>query len=154
MVIVTIPQANVGKIESGNLVLQSHANGFTYVNFPLAVTQGFGDNKTTAWYKCVAYNDVAKRMVKAGIKQGSRITVTGEQTFKLFDKNDGSGDKGYSLNIKVLAFNYVGGPSKSGNGNNSNSNGNSSNGDNVPAPPHDNGSTEYEYNLDDDDLPY
>ena len=99
--------------------LKTSPKGREYVQFSLAVNEGFGDNKTTEFYDCVAFDNVARRLVKAMVKQGSLIHVCGRFSTSVYDRNDGSG-KGVALKLIILDWDFIPGSStkKDDNGDN------------------------------------
>jgi len=150
---------NVGKVdtEGGLLVLQTSQNGkTTYVSFSFAVTNGVGKDKKTDWFKCVAFGEMAERMVNACVKQGSRLQITGNLTLNSYEKADNT--KGISPSIRILDWKYAGGLS---NGNASGGQVNNTAQQEAEAGSNSNASIPFadgeEMNLDnlgDDDLPF
>ena len=81
------------------------------VKFGLAVHKGYGEHKKTVFFECIAYEEIARRMAKAGVRKGSLIQISGDFDPVVYQKKDGT--KGQSLNIKLYDWHYVstGGPS-------------------------------------------
>jgi len=117
----TVGLGNVGAVdtEGGFIALQTSPKGNDYVSFSFAVPKGIGKSKETDWYKCVAFGEMAEKIVKAGVKQGSRLQITGNLTLDSYEKADNT--KGISPSIRILDWKYVGGIS---NGNASGGQGN------------------------------
>ena len=145
----------VGRITKDLELKTFESTGDKYVNFGLAVNQGFGEKQKPVFYECSIYGKDAERIVKAGAKKGSAININGLFEVSEYQRQDGSGT-GYKLKIKVLAWSYV-----PGNGSNKNSDtpngesrpdgGNAVNTQNTPEFPPNNHES---FNLDDDDLPF
>ena len=68
---------------------RSTPNGTKVVSFSVAVEKGFGDKKSTSWFNCVAFKDVAEFAEKY-LKKGKGVLVTGDlQTRSWDDKTTG-----------------------------------------------------------------
>jgi len=95
----------IGRITKDVELKTSKPNGCVYVNFSLAVNEGYGDKQKTTFFECTVFGADAERLVKAKAKKGSLIQVAGKFGTSEFNRNDGS--QGYSLKITVLAWNYI-----------------------------------------------
>ncbi len=91
---------------TADLELKTSQNGKNtkYVPFSLAVNKGYGENKHTNFYSCVAYGDTAQRMIDAKVKKGSLIQIVGDQELVEFPRTDGS--KGWMAKIQLHSWNY------------------------------------------------
>jgi len=81
-------------IFSGNLTRDAEVKDqgqSTTMNFSIAVTTGYGDNKGTMFIGCSAYN---KEKLAPYMKKGMRVTVSGELSER---ENNGK----HYLNLKV-----------------------------------------------------
>jgi len=85
--------------------LRTSNSGCVYVNFSLAVNEGFGEKKKPIFFECTAFGPVAERLVKAKAKKGSLIHVSGEFGTQEFTRKNG--EPGYSLKITVHGWSYV-----------------------------------------------
>jgi single-strand DNA-binding protein len=109
----------IGRITKDVELKQSEKSGCIYANFSLAVNEFFGGKEKTTFFDCVVFGTEAERLVKAKAKKGSLIQVTGKFGTSEFPRNNG--EKGYSLNITILAWSYIPGTSqKDANGANGN----------------------------------
>ena len=152
----------IGRVTKDFELRTSEKNGSAYANFSLAVNEGFGEKQKTMFFECVVFGSDAERLVKAKVKKGSLIQVTGKLGVSEFTRNNG--EPGYSLRITILAWNYipVASSQKENNGSNGNGSGNESdigdNGGNVqtsnPKTQQSENDFNGEINLDDDDLPF
>lgn len=107
-----ISMTTVGRVTKDFELKEGSNNGIVYVNFSIAVNGGYGDKKTTTYFDCTAFDFEARRLVKASVKKGSLIQVTGDFSVSEYHRNDGSGT-GYSLRLHVLKWAYI--PGTSGN---------------------------------------
>ena len=94
-----------GRIVRDFELKKSEKSGCVYVNFSLAVNEGFGEKQKTTYFECTAFGPVAERLVKAKAKKGSLIHVGGEFGTSEFTRNNG--EPGYSLKITVHSWSYV-----------------------------------------------
>jgi len=147
-----------GRITKDLELRKSERNGCIYVNFSLAINDGFGDGKKTMYFECTVFDAEAERLVKAKAKKGSLIQVTGKFGTSEFKRTNG--EPGYSLKITVLAWSYIPGATGSQKDADNKNGNNGVNGGNAQAP--DQG-TETNHpaadyngvtNLDDDDIPH
>ena len=126
-----MPISANGRIVRDFELRTSEKSGCVYVNFSLAVNEGFGEKKKAIYFECTAFGPVAERLVKAKAKKGSLIHVAGEFGTSDFTRNNG--EPGYSLKITVHGWSYV--PVASGqkdaNGANGANNGNTANTNNA-----------------------
>ena len=87
-----------------DVTLQKSPNGVEYVSVGFAHTIGFGEKKSTEWYRCVAYGDMAQRMANAKIKKGSAIFVTGTQSIETYKGKDNVERTSVKLNVLDWSF--------------------------------------------------
>ena len=85
--------------------LQTSHNGTMYVQFNMAVNKGFGAQEHANFYQCVLFGKDAERIIKAGVKKGSLLFVTGDLDIVEFTRKDGS--KGMTPKITVYDWSYV-----------------------------------------------
>ena len=109
----------IGRITKDLELKKSEKSGCVYVNFSLAVNDGFGENQKTMFYECTVFGVDAERLVKAKAKKGSLIQVSGKFGTSEFTRNNG--ELGYSLKISVLAWSYIPGASDRKDANDGNS---------------------------------
>jgi len=146
-----------GRITKDVELKTSEKNGCAYVNFSLAVNEGYGDKQKTTFFECTVFGADAERLVKAKAKKGSLIQVTGKFGTSEFSRNNGS--QGYSLKITVLAWSYIPGTNTQKDTNNGNgTNGTNDGSAQTPVQNAAVNQVEGDYigitNLDEDDLPF
>jgi len=148
----------IGRITKDFELKQSERSDCKYANFSIVVNDGFGDNQTTRFFECIAFNADAERLIKAKAKKGSLIQVTGNFSTKDYTRKNG--EPGYSLKIAVHAWAYIPGTGGQTKPNENSENNESSNTSSAQAP--DGGYEPYpaddDYvemtNFDNDDLPF
>jgi len=113
----------IGRITK-DLEMKKSEKGTNYVNFSLAVNDGFGENQKVMYFECTVFNGDAERLIKAKAKKGSLLQVNGKFGVSEFDRNDGT--PGYSLKLTDVKWSYIPGTNgqKDANGNNGADNGN------------------------------
>jgi len=139
----------IGRITK-DLELKTSEKGCTYVNFSLAVNDGY--NQKAMYYECTVFGVDAERLVKAKAKKGSLLQVTGKFGTSEFTRNNG--EPGYSLKITVLAWSYIPGANgqKDANGGNGAENGSAQVQDQPPEEQYEGGDYNGTTNLDDESL--
>jgi len=97
-----------------DLESQVSPSGKNYVTFDVAENKGFGENAKTQFHRCTIWGeDLANRIVKAGVKKGSLLSISGEQDLSAYIKNNG--EAAVQSSINVWHWDYVpGGSHKSG----------------------------------------
>lgn len=73
-------------------------NGKAIGSFPLAVTNGYGDNKRTMWVTCLVFGERAEKLAPH-IRKGGKIVVSGRLDVRQYDRNDGT--KGTAVEVAV-----------------------------------------------------
>ncbi len=73
-------------------------NGKAIGSFPLAVTNGYGDNKRTMWITCLVFGERAEKLAPH-IRKGGKIVVSGRLDVRQYDRNDGT--KGTAVEVAV-----------------------------------------------------
>jgi len=91
----------IGRLE----IKTSKKSGNQYVEFSLANDRGFGENRETDWYHCIAFDKVAERLINAKADKGSLIQVVGSQALEKFKRKDGS--DGMAAKITLYDWAYV-----------------------------------------------
>ena len=79
--------------------------GVPYVCLDIAVNKGFGDKEHANYYRAYLKDEAANRVIKAGVKKGSAIFITGDLDIRTFQKKDGT--TGTSCDINVMDWGYV-----------------------------------------------
>lgn len=79
-----------------NLTVRYTANGKAMGEFSLGDNYGFGDKKSTQWWKVVIWGDAAHDFERR-ITKGIACEVTGRAEVRTFEKKDGT--KGWSAQI-------------------------------------------------------
>ena len=105
-----IPINPIGRITNDLELKTIQSSGVNYVNFGLAVSDGYGYKQKTIFFDCSIYGDDAVRMVKAKAKKGSLIQVNGAFGVSEFPRQN-DGGTGYKLKIKVNGWSYIPGTS-------------------------------------------
>lgn len=75
------------------------------LNFSIANETGFGDNKTTNWFRCAIWGKQATSLQQY-ISKGKQLFVTGELTLRKYEKD---GVEKMSPEIRVNSIDFVGG---------------------------------------------
>jgi len=109
-----------GRITEDFELKKSEKSNCTYVNFDIAVNEGFGENQKTMFFECTAFEAEAKRLVKAKAKKGSLIEVVGKFSVNDYE-NEATGKSGYNLKLIVLSWSYIPGSNAKKNASNTNS---------------------------------
>lgn len=84
----------------------SPQTGTQYAQFSLAVNEGPRDSEKTTWLKCVAFNGIAQRLVKAKAKVGSALLITGRLSITEWT-NPESGVKVTTPEVQVTDWSYL-----------------------------------------------
>lgn len=85
--------------------LKEGGNGKKYVNFSVAVVNGFGNAKHTFFIECLAFESMAERIRNAKVKKGSYIKVVGNLDVKDYiRKSDGTQTKIVKMTILDWSF--------------------------------------------------
>lgn len=92
----------IGRI-TADLEMKTSANGNPYVRFDVAENIGSKENNRPQYFQICAWNDDAKRLVKARAKKGSLVWVSGSLELESYTKRDGvTADK----RMKILLDNW------------------------------------------------
>jgi Single-stranded DNA-binding protein len=75
-----------------------------YVTLDIAQTQGFGDDARTLYFSCYFSKYLAERLLKANVKKGTCLDITGKFDSKEFTHKDGT--PGRSLEIRVFEWDF------------------------------------------------
>ena len=85
--------------------LRSSPSGVIFTTLDVAVTKGFGDKEHPNYFRAYCKNDMAQRVINAGVKKGSLIYITGDLDIRPFTRKDGS--TGTANEITVFDWGYV-----------------------------------------------
>ena len=85
--------------------LKSSPSGVIFTTLDVAVTKGFGDKEHPNYFRAYCKNDMAQRVINAGVKKGSLIYITGDLDIRPFTRKDGS--PGTANEITVFDWGYV-----------------------------------------------
>lgn len=85
--------------------LRSSPSGVMFTTLDVAVTKGFGDKEHPNYFRAYCKNDMAQRVINAGVKKGSLIYITGDLDIRPFTRKDGS--TGTANEITVFDWGYV-----------------------------------------------
>lgn len=92
----------IGRI-TADLDVKTSANGNPYVRFDIAETIGSKEHSRAQYFQVCAWGDDVQRLVRARIKKGSLIWVSGSLELETFTKRDGvTTDK----RMKILLDNW------------------------------------------------
>lgn len=75
----------------------------TVINFSVAYTTGYGDNKQTNWVDCAKWGE--KTGIAQYLTKGTKVYVSGEPVLKSYQKQDGT--TGTSLVLTVSNIELV-----------------------------------------------
>ena len=89
--------------------LKSTNNGNSVANFSVAVDQGFGDQKTTSWVRCVAWQKTAEFVTKF-FQKGDMIILSGRLQGRTWEQD---GVKREVLEVVAEKIDFAGGKKKS-----------------------------------------
>ncbi len=82
-------------------------NGTALFEFTVADSQGFGDKKTTNWFKCQLWGKQAEGGVTAYLVKGAQVAIFGELTIREFTNKEGA--KQLSPEVRVNKIELLGG---------------------------------------------
>ncbi len=85
--------------------LRTSPSGVTFTNLDVAVTKGYGDKEHPNYFRAFCKNEMAQRVINAGVKKGSLIYITGDLDIRPYTKKDGT--IGLSNEITVFDWGYV-----------------------------------------------
>jgi single-strand DNA-binding protein len=91
---------NVGRIES-----KYTDTGKLLCNFSLAVSVGRGENKSTEWYDCVAWEKTAE-ILSEYVGKGSKLQVRGDFELQLWKAKETGEPKG-KIAVTVKEFQFL-----------------------------------------------
>ena len=89
--------------------LKSTNNGNSVANFSVAVDQGFGDQKTTSWIRCVAWQKTAEFVTKF-FQKGDMIILSGRLQGRTWEQD---GVKREVLEVVAEKIDFAGEKKKS-----------------------------------------
>ena len=75
----------------------------TVTNFSVAVSQGFGEKKTTGWYRCAAWGKRGKA-IQDHLSKGDPIIVSGRLSQRTFGDNN----ERTSVEVEVQDWSFAG----------------------------------------------
>lgn len=88
--------------------LKKGGSGIEYVNFSLAVTNGYGKNENTFFLECISYQPIAKRLIEAKVGKGSLIKAVGNLDVRDYIRIDGSKTKIIKIVLSDWCYSQVG----------------------------------------------
>ena len=98
----------IGRI-TADIDVKTSANGNPYVRFDVAETIGSKEHSRAQYFQVCAWSDDVQRLVKARVKKGSLIWVSGTLELETFTKRDGvTTDKRMKLLLDNWGFIPVG----------------------------------------------
>ena len=89
------------------------AGSSTVTELRLAVSTGWGDRKTTTWYRASIWGKSGENAVRL-LRKGSSVVVSGEFSVREFEKKDGS--LGYSCEVANARWGFAGGKDEGNSG--------------------------------------
>ena len=142
--------------------LKSSPSGVIFTTLDVAVTKGFGDKEHPNYFRAYCKNDMAQRVINAGVKKGSLIYITGDLDIRPFTRKDGS--TGTANEITVFDWGYVNTGKPKSDDNVQAQNGTQAAAQNIPAQtppaqapqynPYGGAQPDFQEIGDDDDLPF
>lgn len=105
----------IGRLVDNPIVTVSK-NNTQVTRFTLAVNEKFGETETTNFFKCVAFNKLAK-IIEDYLFKGDKVLIVGRLEISKVDYDDGTSD--YYTNIIVNEIEFL--ESKKSEVNNTNS---------------------------------
>ena len=66
--------------------LRTSPSGVTYTTLDVAVTKGYGDKEHPNYFRAFCKNEMAQRVINAGVKKGSLIYITGDLDIRPYTK--------------------------------------------------------------------
>ena len=138
----------IGRVTKDVELKKTKDGSNVFVNLSVAVNEGFGDKQRTIYYSVIIFGADAERLIKAKVKKGSLLNISGRFSLSEYTKKDGT--LSYSLNITDALWSYVPGAASQSKDSSNNENG-SSQASSVSS------SAEHsfeEVDLDDDELPF
>lgn len=96
----------LGGVVGRDMEITATKNGKYIGKFSLAVTNGWGENKTTTWVNCLILGERANKLAQH-ITKGTKLVVNGRLDVRQYDKQDGT--KGTSVDVIVNDFEFAGG---------------------------------------------
>jgi single-strand DNA-binding protein len=85
--------------------LRTTTKGTQLINFSMAVDVGWGDNKTTMWWRVTKFGKGVENLAQF-IKKGGMIGVSGEPSVREYEKD---GVMKYSLEVNANSVTLLGG---------------------------------------------
>ena len=85
--------------------LKETPTGHKVCNFDLAVDRGYGDDKKTDFFPCIAWRGTAETIAKH-CKKGNQILVSGQIQNRQWEDNKGS--KHTTTDVMVMEFAFCG----------------------------------------------
>ena len=77
----------------------------TVLEFNVANNVGFGEKKSTNWFKCAMWGKSGEKLEQF-LKKGSKVFITGELTLREWQSKEGKG--GSSMEVRVRNLDLVG----------------------------------------------
>ena len=82
-------------------------SGTALLTFPVAVDIGYGDKKSTQWYRCTIFGKRAEGRLIEFLKKGTQVVIDGEPKLNEYETSDG--DKRASIEVNISDVTLVGG---------------------------------------------
>jgi single-strand DNA-binding protein len=82
--------------------LRTTPGGTSVLNFSVAVSTGFGDNKQTLWVACALWGERAEKL-EAYVAKGTPVAVSGDVDIRTWEHNGRHGAE-LRLNVQRLTF--------------------------------------------------
>lgn len=94
----------IGRV-TADLELKTSVNKNPYVLFSIAERIGYGEQARTQYFQVWAWGDLARQLIRRGVKRGSLIWVSGSLELTAYTKQDGvTRDKQMKLTLKDWDF--------------------------------------------------
>lgn len=94
----------IGRV-TADLELKTSVNKNPYLLFSIAERIGYGEKGRTQYFQVWAWGDLARQLIRRGVKRGSLIWVSGSLELTAYTKKDGvTRDKQMKLTLKDWDF--------------------------------------------------
>lgn len=90
---------------TADLELRHSSNNVPFIGFSAVVNKGRQEDQKTTFYQCVIFNELAERMIKAKVKKGSLLMITGE--LEMTEYQSKQGNTVTSPKITIESWEYV-----------------------------------------------
>ncbi len=90
---------------TADLELRHSSKNVPFIGFTAVVNKGRQEDQKATFYQCVIFNEAAERMIKAKVKKGSLLMITGE--LEMTEYQNKQGNNVMSPKITIESWEYV-----------------------------------------------